>query len=393
MGRIAIVSATRTASGKFGGSLSTLSSVDLGVAAAEAAIQRIGLDPQRIDQAIFGNVIQTGAGQNIARQIALRSHLDNSSTAMTINQVCGSGLKAVRLADFAINSGDADIVLAGGTESMSHAPYYVSSVRFGHKYGATEFNDALEHDGLTDAFSHEAMGITAENVARKYHVTREEQDSFSLQSHQRASYARQNGYFDHEIIPVTLQQHGKTLCFATDETIREDTSLDKLAHLKPAFLHDGTGTVTAGNSSTMNDGASVLILMSEERAQVLHYEPLAVITGYAEAGIDPEYMGYAPKVAIEKLSNRTHMPLQSVDLFEINEAFAAQAVAVQRDLHIPSEKLNVCGGAIALGHPLGATGARLLTTLIYSLIRCNKHRGIISLCIGGGMAVAMQIER
>ena len=390
---IVIASAVRTPSGKFGGQLSSLSAAEMGIVVAREAITRAGVGAGDVDQSIFGIVLQANSGQNVARQIALGAGMTRSSTAMTVNQVCGSGLKAVRLAQSAIVMGDADVVLAGGAESMSNVPFYLPASRFGHKYGNMPCVDGLHRDGLADAFSHKAMGITAENVARRFHVTREEQDAFAFASHRKAMAARDSGAFEDEMVPVVLSSRRGVLRLARDETIRDDTSLEKLAKLRTAFLTDGTGTVTAGNASGISDAAAALVLMSAETARRRGVEPLARITGYAEAGIDPEIMGYAPKLAVEKLSRRTGTPLEDVDLFEINEAFAAQSVAVVRDLGLPMNKINVNGGAIALGHPLGASGARVLTTLVHALERRDLRVGVATLCVGGGMAVAMQVER
>ena len=402
MTEVVIASAVRTPIGKFGGSLSSLSSVDLGTIAAKAAIERAGLNAHDVDQAIFGNVLQAGSGQNVARQIALRAGLDTSSCAMTINEVCGSGLKAVRLAQSAIAMGDAQVVVAGGTESMSNVPFYATNSRFsGHRYGNFSLIDGLQRDGLNDAFTGDAMGVTAENVAAKFGITREAQDIFALKSHQKAVAAIKRGDFDSEIVPVTLAD-GTVV--TRDEHPREDTSLEQLSKLRTLFKasDENSGaerevsaresTVTAGNASGINDGAAALVLMSKDYAQARGIEYLAQIVGFAEGGIDPDLMGYAPKHVMERMLRATGSSVESIDLFEINEAFAAQSIAVSEQLHIDESKLNVRGGAIALGHPLGASGARILTTLMYALRDSNKKNGVAALCVGGGIGVAMQIK-
>lgn len=402
MTEVVIASAVRTPIGKFGGSLSSLSSVDLGTIAAKAAIERAGLNAHDVDQAIFGNVLQAGSGQNVARQIALRAGLDTSSCAMTINEVCGSGLKAVRLAQSAIAMGDAQVVVAGGTESMSNVPFYATNSRFsGHRYGNFSLIDGLQRDGLNDAFTGDAMGVTAENVAAKFGITREAQDIFALKSHQKAVAAIKRGDFDSEIVPVTLAD-GTVV--TRDEHPREDTSLEQLSKLRTLFkasdensgaereVSERESTVTAGNASGINDGAAALVLMSKDYAQEHGIEYIAQIVGFAEGGIDPDLMGYAPKHVMERMLRSTGSSVESIDLFEINEAFAAQSIAVSEQLHIDEAKLNVRGGAIALGHPLGASGARILTTLMYALRDSNKKNGVAALCVGGGIGVAMQIR-
>lgn len=414
---VVIANAVRTPIGKFGGSLSSLSSVDLGTIAAKAAIERTGISSHDVDQAIFGNVLQAGSGQNVARQIALEAGLDTSSCAMTINEVCGSGLKAVRLAQSAIVMGDAQVVVAGGTESMSNVPFYATNSRFsGHKYGNFALIDGLQRDGLNDAFTGDAMGVTAENVAAKFGITREAQDIFALKSHQKAVAAIKRGDFASEIVPVTLA-NGTVI--TQDEHPREDTSLEQLSKLRTLFKasEETSGatcevgkneisenevckhevckhesTVTAGNASGINDGAAALVLMSKDYAQAHGIEYLAQIVGFAEGGIDPDLMGYAPKHVMERMLNATGSSVDNIDLFEINEAFAAQSIAVSEQLHIDESKLNVRGGAIALGHPLGASGARILTTLIYALRDSNKLNGVAALCVGGGIGVSMQIR-
>ena len=388
---IVIISATRTAIGKFGGQFSSISAVELGTAAAKSAIQKGNIDPTLIDTVIFGQVLQAGLGQNPARQVALNSRLSHTSTALTVNEVCGSGLKSILLAAQAIRLGDAKIVLAGGMENMSLAPHLLPN-RFATKNGNCTMIDALFHDGLTDAFSNEAMGITAENLVEKYGFTRQQLDEFATQSQQKAYQAQQNGAFDKEITPIEIPNK-KTKQIVTidkDESIRPETTVESLSALRPVFKTDGV--VTAGNSSGINDGAAALILTTREVANTLNLPILATLTGYAEAGVDPSIMGIGPVPAIEKLIQRTHIPLDRVDLFELNEAFAAQSLAVIKDLKINPEKVNVHGGAIALGHPIGASGARIVVTLIHALQQRQLQTGIASLCVGGGMGVALSLK-
>lgn len=427
MSDVVIVSAARTPIGKFGGALKSLTSVELGTIAAKAAIERAGISPKSVDQAIFGNVLQAGSGQNVARQIALSSGLDESSCAMTINEVCGSGLKAIRLAQSAICMGDAQVVVAGGTESMSNVPFYAQNVRFGGiRYGNSALVDGLKKDGLCDAFTGKEMGVTAENVAAKFGITREQQDAFALKSHQKAVFAQNNGDFDAEIAPVQLADG--TL-ISRDEHPRANTSMEKLAKLKTLFEADfGTReadgmrgancglneadsgsretcgmseadfstkhspTVTAGNASGINDGAAALVLMSKDYAIAHGIDYLAEIVGFAEGGISPDLMGYAPKHVMERMLKNTGYTVENIDLFEINEAFAAQSIAVCQQLNISESKLNVRGGAIALGHPLGASGARILTTLLYALKDNHMQNGVAALCVGGGIGVSMQVR-
>ena len=427
MSDVVIVSAARTPIGKFGGALKSLTSVELGTIAAKAAIERAGISPKSVDQAIFGNVLQAGSGQNVARQIALSSGLDESSCAMTINEVCGSGLKAIRLAQAAICIGDAQVVVAGGTESMSNVPFYAQNVRFGGiRYGNSALVDGLKKDGLCDAFTGKEMGVTAENVAAKFGITREQQDAFALKSHQKAVFAQNNGDFDAEIVPVQLADG--TL-ISRDEHPRANTSMEKLAKLKTLFEADfgtreadgmrgancglseadsgsretggmseadsGTKhspTVTAGNASGINDGAAALVLMSKDYAIAHGIDYLAEIVGFAEGGISPDLMGYAPKHVMERMLKNTGYTVENIDLFEINEAFAAQSIAVCQQLNISESKLNVRGGAIALGHPLGASGARILTTLLYALRDNHMQNGVAALCVGGGIGVSMQVR-
>ncbi|MFU0516293.1 thiolase family protein [Gardnerella vaginalis] len=416
---VVIVSAARTPIGKFGGALKSLTSVELGTIAAKAAIKRAGISPKSVDQAIFGNVLQAGSGQNVARQIALSAGLDESSCAMTINEVCGSGLKAIRLAQTAICMGDAQIVVAGGTESMSNVPFYAQNVRFGGlRYGNSALVDGLKKDGLCDAFTGKEMGVTAENVAAKFGISREQQDAFALKSHQKAVFAQNNGDFDAEITPVQLYD-GTVI--NRDEHPRANTSMEQLAKLKTLFKADfdvcetdgmretdgirktdgmreadfgakHSPTVTAGNASGINDGAAALVLMSKDYAIEHGIDYLAEIVGFAEGGISPDLMGYAPKHVMERMLKNTGYTVENIDLFEINEAFAAQSIAVCQQLNINESKLNIRGGAIALGHPLGASGARILTTLLYALKDNHMQNGVAALCVGGGIGVSMQVR-
>jgi len=387
MEEVVIVSAVRTPIGKFGRSLQAVTATELGTIAAKAAIHRSGLDPKMIQQTIFGTVLQAGLGQNVARQIELNAGLPTSSTAMTVNQVCGSSLKAIRLGQSAILMGDADVVLVGGTESMSQAPYLNAQTRSGHKFGDVTLTDSLAQDGLTDAFSGEPMGITAENVAQKFHISREEQDAFALKSQEKAVRAQAEHRFDAEITPVTVA--GQTI--TQDEAVRANTSAAKLAALRPSFKTDGT--VTAGNAAGLNDGAAAMILMRKSTAIANNVPYLATLKGYQEVGIDPDIMGYAPVEAIQKVLAGQHLTVADVDRYELNEAFAAQSVAVVRDLQLPADKLNVNGGSIALGHPLGASGTRIVVTLLHELQHSNQSRGGAALCIGGGMGIALLLER
>ena len=388
---IVIISATRTAIGKFGGQFASISAVELGTAVAKSAIEKGKVDPSLIDTVIFGQVLQAGIGQNPARQVALNSGLPHTSTALTVNEVCGSGLKSILLAAQAIRLGDAKIVLAGGMENMSLAPHLLPN-RFATKNGNCTMIDALFHDGLTDAFSNEAMGITAENLVDKYGFTRQQLDEFAAHSQQKAYQAQQSGAFDKEITPIeiTNKKTKQVVTIDKDEFIRPETTVESLSSLRPVFKKDGG--VTAGNSSGINDGAAALILTTREVANTLNLPILATLTGYAEAGVDPSIMGIGPVPAIEKLIQRTHIPLDRVDLFELNEAFAAQSLAVIKDLKINPEKVNVHGGAIALGHPIGASGARIVVTLIHALQQRQLQTGIASLCVGGGMGVALSLK-
>ncbi|QVI33750.1 3-ketoacyl-CoA thiolase [Lacticaseibacillus chiayiensis] len=391
MEEVVILSAKRTPIGKLGGELAGASAVDLGVAAAKAAIKAARLEPKELDQAIFGNVLQAGSGQNVARQIALKSGMANRSTAMTVNEVCGSGLKAIRLGQAAIQLGEATAVLVGGTESMSQVPYYAEAMRAGHKFGDTAFVDGLSRDGLNDAFSQQPMGITAENIAKRFEVSRRDQDEFALRSHLRAAAAAAEGRFKSQMARVTIAGRRGDVTVETDSAIRPDTSLAQLAKLPPVF--EVGGTVTAGNASGINDGAAALVLMAKSKAKQLGRHYLATITDYTEVGIDPDIMGYAPKLAIDQLLQAKGASIAAIDQVELNEAFAAQSVAVIRDLGLTDEQVNINGGALALGHPLGASGARIMVSLLYNLAERDEKTGIAALCVGGGIGIAMQVIR
>lgn len=391
MKEVVIVSAVRTAVGNFGGALSGLSATDLGVIAAKEAIRRAGIDVAEISETIVGNILSAGLGQNIARQIAVKSGLPYGSPAMTINKLCGSGLRSVSMAAQFIQLGDADIVLAGGTESMSNAPYILPQARNGYRMNHGQIIDSMIMDGLTDAFGNYHMGITAENIAEKWGITREEQDMFALESQARAEAAQKAGRFKDEIVPVEIpQRKGDPLVFDTDEFPKHGMTLQKLSALKPAFKKDGT--VTAGNASGINDGASMLLVMSADKAKELGLKPLVKIVSYGNAALDPAIMGYGPVLATREALRRANMTIENIDLIEANEAFAAQSIAVVRDLALDPERVNVNGGAIALGHPIGASGARILTSLIYEMKRRNVTNGLATLCIGGGQGIALIVE-
>ena len=386
-----IVSATRTPTVRFLGSLKSFSATDLGAMTVREAVTRAGIEPASVDECILGNVVSAGLGQAPARQAALRGGLDARVAALTINKVCGSGLKAVMLAAQAIAVGDADIVVAGGMESMSNCPYLLPGARDGLRMGNTKLLDSMVHDGLWDSFHDIHMGLTGEHVAEKYRVTREEQDRYAVESHRRAAEATRAGWFKDEILPVAVPgKSGETL-FDRDESIREDTSIDALRRLKPAFKKDGT--VTAGNAPGVNDAAASLVVMGADVAARLNVRPLARIAGYATSGLEPKLVMMTPVDAVRALMRRAGWSLGDVDLVELNEAFAVQAVAVTRELGLDPSRVNVQGGAVALGHPIGASGARILTTLVYALRRLGKSRGIATLCLGGGNGVALAVER
>jgi acetyl-CoA C-acetyltransferase len=387
-----IIGAVRTPIGKFQGTLKPFTASQLGSFVVRAAWERAQLNPSDIDEVIMGNVVSAGLGQNPARQAALGGGLPSDVAALTINKVCGSGLKAVALAAQAIMTGDSDIIAAGGMESMSNTPYLLPKARDGYRLGDGTVVDSMIHDGLWDAFEKFHMGNTGEIVAEKYRVSRERQDEYALNSHRKAVDAIRNGRFREEIAGVPIpQKRGDSLLFDTDEGPRPDTSIESLRDLKPAFKKDGT--VTAGNAPGVNDGAAAVIVTSLERADLLGKKPLARIVGHAVSGIEPALVMMAPVKAVQKLLVKTGWTMESVDLFELNEAFSVQAIAVMEQLGLPLEKVNVNGGAVALGHPIGASGARILVTLIFEMIRRDSRRGIATLCLGGGNAVAMAVQR
>jgi acetyl-CoA C-acetyltransferase len=391
LAKAVIVSAVRTAIGSFQGSLAGVPAVDLGALVIKEAMARAGIGGEQIDEVIMGNVLQAGLGQNPARQAAIKAGIPAEVPAMTINKVCASGLKSVALAAQAILAGQAEVVVAGGMENMSLAPYLLNKARTGYRMGDDKVVDAMIKDGLWCAMTDVHMGITAENVAEQYGLTREEQDQFALASQEKAAKAIAEGRFQEEIVPVEIpQRKGDPVVFAVDEHPRA-TSLEKLAALRPAFKKDGT--VTAGNASGINDGAAALVVMSEEKAKELGLEPLAYVVAAASAGVDPSIMGTGPIPATRKALAKAGLTMEDIDLIEANEAFASQALAVAKDLAMPEEKVNVNGGAIALGHPIGASGARILTTLLYEMKRRGSRYGLATLCIGGGQGTALIVER
>ena len=388
-----ILSAVRTPIGKFMGGLAPLSATELGAKVIAEAVHRAGIDPKLVDEAIMGNVVQAGLGQNPARQAALRGGLDPRVAAMTINKVCGSGLKAVALAAQAVQLGESEIVAAGGMESMSNCPYLLKGARSGYRLGNQEIIDSMINDGFWDVYENYHMGVTGELVAEKYGISRQEQDQFAFESHQKAIRAIKSCFFSAQVVPVEIpQKKGDPVIIKTDESPREDTSLEALAKLKPAFKKDGT--VTAGNAPGTNDGAAALIITSEKNAARLGRQPMARIVAQAVSGVEPKWVMMAPVDAVEKLLKKTGWDRdKDVDLYELNEAFAVAAIAVTRVLKLNPEKVNVNGGAVALGHPIGASGARVLITLLFEMQRRNLKRGIAALCLGGGNAVAVAIER
>lgn len=389
---VVIVSAVRTAIGSFLGSLKDISATELGAIVIKDALERAGIQADQVDEVIMGNVLQSGLGQNPARQAAIKGGLPETVPAMTINKVCGSGLKAVHLARQAIIAGDADIIVAGGMENMSQAPYLMQNAREGFKMGDQKVVDSMISDGLWCAFNDYHMGITAENLCDRYSLTREEQDEFSAASQEKASTAIESGRFKDEIVPVSIpQRKGDPVIFDTDEYVKAGTTAEKLAKLRPAFKKDGS--VTAGNASGINDGAAAFVIMSKAKADELGITPLATITANANAGVDPAVMGIGPVQAVKKVLSKSGLKLEDIDLIEANEAFAAQSLAVDRELEFDKEKLNVNGGAIALGHPIGASGARILVTLLHEMKRREVKTGLATLCIGGGQGVATIVQR
>lgn len=391
MREVVIVSAARTAIGSFGGSLAGQSAVELGVHAAKEAIKKAGIAPEEIQETLVGNILSTGQGQNVARQISIHSGVPETTPAITINKLCGSGLRTVTMAAQFIALGDADVILAGGTESMSNAPYILPKARFGYKMGHGQIEDTMIKDGLWDAFNDYHMGVTAENIAEQWGISREEQDEFAAKSQQKAETAQKNDRFADEIVPVAIpQRKGDPIVVDKDEFPRHGTTAEKLGKLRPAFKKDGT--VTAGNASGINDGAAMLIVMSAEKARTLGLKPIMRIVAYGNAALDPKIMGYGPVPATRQAMERANMSVDDLDLVELNEAFAAQSLAVVRDLKLNPDIVNVNGGAIALGHPIGASGARILTSLIYEMQKRGSKTGLASLCIGGGQGSAVIIE-
>jgi acetyl-CoA C-acetyltransferase len=394
MDDVVIVSAVRTPIGKFQGSLSDLSAPLLGALVVKEAVSRAHLEPKQVDECIMGNVISAGLGQNPARQAALNGGLPPEVAALTINKVCGSGLKAIGLAVQGIQTGNSEIVVAGGMESMTNAPYLLPQARKGYRLGNSQIVDSMVNDGLWDVYNNYHMGMTGENVAEKYGITREEQDEFAVNSHRKAVQAWKECRFKSQVMSVELPARKKgdpPVIFDKDEGPREETTAESLKSLKPAFKKDGT--VTAGNASTINDGSAAVVVMSARKAKELGLQPMARIVAQATSGVDPKWVMMAPVDGVRKLWQKTGWKPDDVDLYELNEAFSVQSVAVVRELGIDMSKVNVNGGAVALGHPIGASGARVLVTLLYELIRRNAHKGIAALCLGGGNSVAMAIER
>jgi acetyl-CoA C-acetyltransferase len=392
MTEVVIVEALRTPIGTFGGAFKDVSAVDLGAAVVTKALKNLKLNPEEVDELIFGNVLSAGLGQNVARQVSIKAGIPKEVPSFSINKVCGSGLKSVALGAQSILAGDAEIVIAGGTENMSQAPYVSNDARWGKRMGNTEMVDTILSDGLMDAFNDYHMGITAENVNEAYNITREEQDEFAANSQQKAEVAVKEGKFKNEIVPIEVpQRKGDPIVVDTDEYPRFGTTAEKLSKLRPAFKRDGS--VTAGNASGINDGAAVIVLMSKEKAEKLGYTPLVTIKGYASAGINPEIMGCGPIPATQKVLSKTGLSIEDIDLAEVNEAFAAQSISVLRDLNLSPEIVNVNGGAIALGHPIGASGARILVTLIHEMKKRQSSVGLASLCIGGGQGLSMIVEQ
>jgi len=389
---VVIISAVRSAIGSFLGSLKDVPATDLGATVIKEALKRAGVAPESVDEVIMGNVLQAGLGQNPARQAAIKAGLPETVPSLTINKVCGSGLKAVHLARQAIVAGDADIIVAGGMENMSQAPYIMKNAREGFKMGEQKIVDSMISDGLWCAFNDYHMGVTAENLCDRYSITREEQDDFSAKSQQKAAAAIEAGTFTEEIVAIEIpQRKGDPVIFKQDEYVKAGTTAEKLGKLRPAFKKEGS--VTAGNASGINDGAAAFVIMSKEKADELGLTPLATISANANAGVDPSVMGLGPVAAVKKALTKANMQLSEIDLIEANEAFAAQAIAVDKELGFDQEKLNVNGGAIALGHPIGASGARILVSLLHEMKRRDAKSGLATLCIGGGQGVATIVTR
>lgn len=392
MKRVVIASAARTPIGTFGGAFASLSAVELGVIAAKEAIKRAGIEPSMVDEVYFGNVLGAGLGQNVARQVTLGAGIPYEIPAMTVNIVCGSGLRTVSMAAQLIANGDNDIILCGGTESMTNAPYLLPKARWGNRMGDGKLVDYMVYDGLTDVYNNYHMGITAENIAEQWGITRDEQDQYAVLSQNKAEAAQKSGRFADEIVPVEIpQKKGNPIIIDTDEYPRHGSTLDKMTKLPAAFKKDGT--VTAANASGINDGAAALIVMSKDKADELGIDYLAEIKGYGTAGVDPKIMGIGPVYAVKKALDKAGWSVEDLDLIEGNEAFASQAIAVARELGFNQDIVNVNGGAIALGHPIGASGARILVTLLYEMKKRDAKKGLATLCIGGGMGTALLVER
>lgn len=392
MREVAVVSAVRTPIGAFGKSLKSVSAVDIGVIAVKEAIKRAKIDPSEIDEVIMGNVLQAGLGQNVARQVSVKAGIPSEVPSLTLNKVCGSGLRAISIAAQSIMTGDADVVLAGGTESMSNAPYVLKDSRWGSRMGNAAAVDTMINDGLWDAFNNYHMGMTAENIAGQWNISREQQDEFALSSQVKAEMAIKAGRFKEEIVPVSVpQRRGEPVMFDQDEHPMFGSTIEKLSKLRPAFKKDGT--VTAGNASGINDGAAMVVLMEKGRAEKLGFEILCTIKSYASAGVDPSIMGYGPVPASKKALEKAGIEVAQLDVVEANEAFAAQSIAVAKDLGLDIEKVNVNGGAIALGHPIGASGTRIFVTLVHEMVKRGAKYGLATLCIGGGQGSAIIVER
>ncbi len=393
MKEVVIVSACRTALGSYGGSLKDVPASELGAIVVKEAVNRAGIKPEQVDEVVFGNVLQAGLGQNIARQVSIKAGLPIETTAYTINIVCASGLKSVALAASTIKSGDADIIVCGGTENMSAAPYAVPTARWGARMNNVQMIDVAVNDGLWDAFNNIHMGMTAENIAEQYNLTREMQDEFAVRSQNRAEAAVTSGRFKDEIVPVEIpQRKGDPVIFDTDEFPKFGSTMEKVSKLKPAFKRDG-GTVTAANASGINDGAAAFVVMSKEKADELGIKPMAKIVSYATGGVDPKVMGLGPIPATQKALAKADMEVKDLDLVESNEAFAAQSLAVAQDLGFDMDKTNVNGGAIAIGHPIGSSGGRILVTLLHEMEKRDAKTGLATLCIGGGQGQALIVER
>jgi len=391
MEKVYIIDAARTAVGIFGGALAPLSAVDLGTTVVQELMKRNNLTSDSVDEVLMGCVLQAGLGQNVARQIAINSGISQDKTAMTINMVCGSGLRTVALAAQAIRAGDAELIIAGGTESMSNSSYLSKDARFGGRMGNLSLVDSMVNDGLWDIFNDYHMGITAENVAEKYNISRDDQDLFAVKSQEKAAAAQESGKFDNEIVSVFIPRRKKDpIEFRIDEYVRPGSKFEKLNTLRPAFKKDGT--VTAANASGINDGASAIVVAGEDAVRKYNLTPMAEIVSYGSHGIDPSIMGAAPIEAVKKVLKKADWSIKDVDLIEANEAFAAQSLAVMRETGMDPEKVNVNGGAIAIGHPIGASGARILTTLLYAMKDRKKEKGLATLCIGGGMGIAMCVK-